>query len=142
MTTQSEHPTDYEQTLDDAQECLGDIAELAWKFPISSMIDYARQNGLPEAIIARLEDMVEAAAKLVHRAPDAIWDFAKAAGMTDELTAREQEREDEHRAAVEDPNGLFQMRRKHEERCCRCRIRQWNDRDVACHTGIREPRGE
>jgi hypothetical protein len=37
--------------------------------------------------------------------------------MTDELTAREQEREDEHRAAVEGPNGLFQiMRRKHEEK--------------------------
>jgi hypothetical protein len=117
MTTQSEHPTDYEQTLDDAQECLGDIAELAWKFPISSMIDYARQSGLPEAIIARLEDIAEAAAKLVHHAPDAIWDFAKAAGMTDELTAREQEREDEHRAAVEGPNGLFQiMRQKHEEK--------------------------
>ena len=37
--------------------------------------------------------------------------------MTDELTAREQERGDEHRAAVEGPNGLFQiMRRKHEEK--------------------------
>ena len=117
MTTQSEHPADYEQTLDDAQECLGDIAELEWKFPISSMIDYARQNGVPEAIIACLEDMAEAAAKLVLHAPDAIWDFAKAADMTDELTAREQEREDAHRATVEDPNGPFQMmRRKHEEK--------------------------
>ena len=78
--------------------------------------NYARQKGLPEAIIARLEHIAEAAAKLVHHAPDAIWDFAKAAGMTDELTAREQEREDEHRAAVEGPNGLFQiLRRKHEE---------------------------
>ena len=28
MKTQSEHPTDYEQTLDDAHECPGDIAEL------------------------------------------------------------------------------------------------------------------
>ena len=42
-----DHTADYAQALSDAAECLGDIEELEWKFPIGTMIDYARENGLP-----------------------------------------------------------------------------------------------
>jgi hypothetical protein len=37
--------------------------------------------------------MASASSALVYEVPDAVWAFAKAAGMTDELTVREQERE-------------------------------------------------
>jgi hypothetical protein len=116
MTNQPEHVDDYEQALDDAQSCIRDIEELEWRFPIGDLIDYAQENAIPEAVIARLVDMASASSALVYEVPDAVWAFAKAAGMTDELTVREQEREAQHRAAIEDPNGLFQiMRRRHEE---------------------------
>jgi hypothetical protein len=79
--------------------------------------DRLRPGERPEAVIARLVDMASASSTLVYEVPDTVWAFAKAAGMTDELTVREQEREAKHRAAIEDPNGLFQiMRRKHEEK--------------------------
>lgn len=64
-----DHTADYEQALSDAEECLGDIEELGWKFPIGAMIDYARENGLA---VKRLERMQRAAAVLCNDGPDAI----------------------------------------------------------------------
>ena len=106
-----DHTGDYEQALGDAEECLGDIEELEWKFPISTMIDYARENGLSAAVIERLERIQRAAAVLCNDGPDAIWGFANDAGMTDTLVAREQQRQDEHRRIQEDPNSLVSMLR-------------------------------
>jgi hypothetical protein len=101
-----DHTADYEQALGDAEECLGDIEELEWKFPIGAMIDYASKNGLPEAVIERLERIQRAAAVLCGDGPDAIWAFANDAGMTDTLVAREQQRQDARRRIREDPNSL------------------------------------
>ena len=50
-----DHTANYEQALSDAAECLGDIEELEWKFPIGAMIDYARENSLSVAVIERLK---------------------------------------------------------------------------------------
>ena len=83
-----DHTADYEQSLGDAEECLDDIEELEWKFPIGAMIDYARENGLSAAVIERLERIQRAAAVLCNDGPDAIWGFANDAGMTDTLVAR------------------------------------------------------
>ena len=101
-----DHTANYEQALSDAAECLGDIEELEWKFPISTMIDYARENGLSVAVIERLARIQRAAAVLCNDGPDAIWGFANDAGMTDTLVAREQQRQDAHRRIQEDPNSL------------------------------------
>jgi len=106
-----DHTANYEQALSDAAEYLGDIEELKWKFPISTMIDYARENGLSVAVIERLERIQRAAAVLCNDGPDAIWGFANDAGMTDTLVAREQQRQDEHRRIQEHPNSLVSMLR-------------------------------
>ena len=106
-----DHTAAYEHALSDAEECLGDIEELEWKFPISTMIDYARENGLSAAVIERLERIQRAAAVLCNDGPDAVWDFANDAGMTDTLLAREQ-RQDERRRIQEDPNSLVSMLRQ------------------------------
>ena len=106
-----DHTADYEQALSDAEECLGDIAELGWKFPVGAMIDYACENGLSVAVIERLERIQLAAAVLCNDGPDAIWDFANDAGMTDTLLAREQ-RQDERRRIQDDPNSLVSMLRQ------------------------------
>jgi hypothetical protein len=50
-----DHTADYEKALSDAEECLGDIEELEWKFPIGAMIDYASKNSLSVAVIERLK---------------------------------------------------------------------------------------
>ena len=97
---------DYAQALSDAEECLGDIEDLEWKFAIGAMIDYARENGLSVAVIERLERIQRAAAVLCNDGPDAIWGFANDAGMADTLVAREQQRQDAHRRVQEDPNNL------------------------------------
>jgi hypothetical protein len=101
-----DHTADYEQALSDAEECLGEMEELEWKFPIGAMIDYARNNGLSVAVIERLEHIQRAATLLCTDGPDAIWGFANDADMTDTLVAREQQRHDEHRRTREDPNSL------------------------------------
>ena len=106
-----DHTAGYAQALSDAAECLGDIEELEWKFPIGTMIDYARENGLPVAVIERLDRIQRAAAVLCNDGPDAIWGFANDAGMTDTLVAREQQRQDERRRIQEDPNSLVSMLR-------------------------------
>jgi len=106
-----DHTADYEQALSDAEECLGDIEDLEWKFAIGAMIDYARENGLSVAVIERLERIQRAAAVLCNDGPDAIWGFANDAGMTDTLLAREQQRQDERRRIQEDPNSLVSMLR-------------------------------
>ena len=108
-----DHTADYEQALSDAEECLGDIAELGWKFPVGAMIDYARENGLSVAVIERLVRIQRAAAVLCNDGPDAIWGFANDAGMTDTLVAWEQQRQDEHRRIREDPHSLvYRLRQK------------------------------
>ena len=70
------------------------------------MIDYARENGLPVAVIERLDRIQRAAAVLLSDGPEAIWGFASDAGMTDALVAREQQRQDAHRRIQQDPNSL------------------------------------
>jgi hypothetical protein len=92
---EGDHTADYEQALSDAEECLGDIEELEWKFPIGAMIDYASEKGLSVAVIERLERLRRAAAVLCSDGPDAIWGFANDAGMTDTLVAREQHEHDD-----------------------------------------------
>jgi hypothetical protein len=107
-----DYAADYEQSLGDAEECLDDIEELEWKFPIGAIIDYARENGLSVAVIERLERTQRAAAVPCSDGPDAIWGFANDAGMTDPLLAREQQRQDERRRVQEDPNSLVSRLRQ------------------------------
>ena len=107
-----DHTADYEQALSDAEECLADMEELEWKFPIGAMIDYARENGLSVIVIERLERVQRAAAVLCNDGLDAIWGFANDAGMTDTLVAREQQRQHERRRIREDPNSLVSMLRR------------------------------
>ena len=50
LTPEEPATAGYEQALSDAEECLGDIEEWEWKFPVGAMIDYARNNGLSVAL--------------------------------------------------------------------------------------------
>jgi len=67
-----DHTADYAQALSDAEECLGDIEELEWKFPIGTIIDYARENGLSVAVIERLVRIQRATAVQCSDGSDAI----------------------------------------------------------------------
>jgi hypothetical protein len=79
------------------------------------MLDYAHKNGLGQEVIDGLEKLAVAASLLAYEGPDVIWDFATAAGMTDELVAREQRERDEHRAREADPNSFINMLRRREK---------------------------
>ena len=107
------HTEDWEQALDDANECLGDIKELSWKFPTGALIDYAHRNGLSASVIEDLEKLGTAAAVLVcGEGEEGIWNFAREAGMTDELTAWVQDEEEALRRFEEDPNSLISKLRR------------------------------
>ena len=56
---------------------------------LAEPIGYARDLGLPQEIIDRLEKVDAAARVLIYEGWDAIWDFVKTADMTDELVERE-----------------------------------------------------
>jgi hypothetical protein len=57
---------------------------------VAATIDYAEAHGLPQEIIDRLLKVTAAVGVLLDDGEDAIWDFAKAANMADELIEREQ----------------------------------------------------
>ena len=63
MTSMYESPTDRQDSIDNVVECFGDIAELAWKFPISSLID---DEHLPREVKDELEKLAHAAAVKAH----------------------------------------------------------------------------
>jgi len=79
-----ETPTDRQHSIDNIVECFGDIAELAWKFPIDSLMD---DGHLPQEIENDLEKLAHAAAVLVNEGPDILWAFAKARGLADDVAA-------------------------------------------------------
>jgi hypothetical protein len=84
MTSTYETPTDRQDSIDNVVECLGDIAQLAWKFPISSLMD---DEHLPQEIEDDLEELARAAAVLVNEGPDILWAFAKAREIDDDVAA-------------------------------------------------------
>ena len=112
MSVQRHTPTERENAWSNVDECLRDIDHLTHGLPLSDMIDYARENGLGQAVIDGLEKLEAAACVLINEGPDVAADFARAVGMTDDLVARERDR---HRAARDDPKGLFQTMRRMEQ---------------------------
>jgi hypothetical protein len=107
--------TEREDAWSNVDECLRDIDHVANGLPTGDMIDYAGKNGLGQEVIDGLERLGAAAGVLVYEGPEVIWDFAKAAGMTDELVAREQRERDERRAREADPNSFINMLRRREK---------------------------
>ena len=105
-------PTEREDAWSNVDECLRDFDHLTHGLPLGDMLDYARKNGFGPKVIDGLDKLAVAAGVLVNDGPDVIRDFATAAGMTDELVAREQQGQDRRLAAHEDPNGLFQMMKR------------------------------
>jgi hypothetical protein len=90
MTAQHHQPSGYEDALIDAiraREVLDNLGEMLC---VAEPIDYARAHGLPQEIIDRLLKVSAAVGVLLDDGNDAIWDFAKAANMADELIEREQ----------------------------------------------------
>jgi hypothetical protein len=129
MTSVYKSSDDRRFSIDNVVECYGDLAELEWKFPVGSLIDDASHlpKGVlisslideadhpPEEVIDGLESLAQAAAILVNNGPDILWAFAKAAGISDEVTAILDKRDARDKAIEEDPNSLINvMRRKHE----------------------------
>jgi|SRR5271163_2226725 len=129
MTSVYKSPDDRRFSIANVVECYGDLAELEWKFPVGSLIDDASHlpkgvlisslideaDDLPEEVIDGLESLAQAAAILVNNGPDILWAFAKAAGISDEVTAILDKRDARDKAIEEDPNSLINvMRRKHE----------------------------
>ena len=99
--------TEREDAWSNVDECLRDIDQLTHGLPTGAMIDYAHKNSLGQEVIDGLEKLAVAASVLAYEGPDVIWDFAKAAGMTDGLVAREQESRDRYRRQAADPNSLI-----------------------------------
>ena len=104
-----------EDAWSNVDECLRDFDHVAHGLPTGDMIDYASKNGLGQEVIDGLEKLGAAASVLAYEGPDVIWKFAKAAGMTDELVAREQQERDERSAIEADPNSLINMLRRREK---------------------------
>lgn len=129
MTSVYKSPDDRQFSIDNVVECYGDLAELEWKFPVGSLIDDAGQlpkgvlisslidvaDHLPEEVIDGLESLAQAVAILVNNGPDILWAFAKAAGISDEVTAILDERDARDKAVKEDPNSLINMMRRKQE---------------------------
>ena len=108
-------PDDYDETLDNADECLEDLEELEWKFPIGVLFAYAQRAGLPPEILEALAAVETAAGILRGEGADAVWAFAHAAGMTEELRARQAEKAERRRRIEEDPNSLIsRLRQAHQ----------------------------
>ena len=84
MTTDYRPPIDRDEDVDNVVECIGDLAELEWKFPIGSLID----NNLPQEVRAGLEKLQQAVGMLVLDGPGILWAFAKVMGITDQVGQR------------------------------------------------------
>jgi hypothetical protein len=123
MTSVYKSPDDRRFSIDNVVECYGDLAELEWKFPVGSLIGDASHlpKGVlisslideadypPEEVIDGLESLARAAAILVNNGPDILWAFAKAAGISDEVTAILDEQDAPDNAIKEDPSLINVM---------------------------------
>ena len=70
---------DRDEHVDKVVECIGDLVELEWKFPIGSIID----NNLPQEVRDGLEKLQAAVGMLVFEGPGILWAFVKAMGITE-----------------------------------------------------------
>jgi hypothetical protein len=86
MTSIDESWSDRDMDAENVVECIEDLAELGWKFPVGQIIDSA-QN-LPQEIRNGLEELQRACAVLVCDGPDILWAFAKAMEITDDVGQR------------------------------------------------------
>lgn len=84
MTTMNESDPDRERIVGDAVECLGDIEQLQWKFPITSLMDHEH---IPQEVQDGLDRLAEAAAVMRHEGPAILWAFAEATGLADDVRA-------------------------------------------------------
>lgn len=82
MTITNESDTDRERFVGDIVECLGDIEQLQWKFPISSLMDH---DDLSQEIQDSLDRLVEAAAVMRNEGPNILWAFAAATDLADDV---------------------------------------------------------
>ena len=86
MTSIYESHIDRDEDVDNVVECIEDLAELEWKFPIGTIMDSA-QN-LPQEVRDGLEKLQQAVGMLVFDGPDILWAFAKAMEITDKVGQR------------------------------------------------------
>jgi hypothetical protein len=96
MTAQHHQASVDEEVLIDTIQALRLLDEddpdellLGERFCLAEPIGYAQELGLPQEIIDRLEKVDAAARVLVYEGWNAIWDFVKAANLTDEVVERE-----------------------------------------------------
>jgi hypothetical protein len=101
-----ESPTDRPDSIDNVVECFGDIAELAGKFPIRSLVE---DEHLPQEVKDDLEKLAQAAAVMVVEGPDILWAFAKVRGLADDVRAILDEQSAARQAVRADPNSLISM---------------------------------
>jgi hypothetical protein len=91
MTIQRHQPSEYEDALIDVIQALRVLDNLGETLCVAEPIDFARTHGLPQEIIDRLKKVSAAVGVLLDDGEDAIWNFAKAANMADELIERSDE---------------------------------------------------
>ena len=101
MTSIYESHIDRDEDVDNVVECIEDLAELEWKFPIGTIMDSA-QN-LPQEVRDGLEKLQQAVGMLVSDGPDLLWAFAKAMGITDKVGPRLEQT----RYATDDPRCAY-----------------------------------
>jgi hypothetical protein len=89
MTSIYESHIDRDEDVDNVVECIEDLAELEWKFPIDTIMDSA-QN-LPQEVRDGLEKLQQAVGMLVSDGPNILWAFAKAMDITDKVGQRLEE---------------------------------------------------
>jgi hypothetical protein len=85
MTTDYTPPIDRDEDVDNVVECIEDLAELEWKFPVGAIMDSA---DLPQEVRDGLKKLNEVAGFLCYEAPGLLWEFVKAKGIADEVGAR------------------------------------------------------
>jgi hypothetical protein len=104
--------TNYDLALENADETLRCLLVVAEELPLGDLRDCAANYGFSQEMLDGLDKLMAAAAVLVLDGPDVIDAFAKAAGMRDGLTVREQAHQEERRASVaayQDPNSLLNL---------------------------------
>ena len=81
MTTLYESPIDREADIEALAHCLGTIIDLQCDFPNEQLDD----SRLPQEIQNGLEELQRVTSWLVYQGAEALWEYAKARGLADDI---------------------------------------------------------
>ena len=82
-------PVDRNENVDNVVECIEDLAELEWKFPIGTIMDSAQH--LSQDVQDGLEKLNAAVCVMCNEGPDILWAFVRAMGIADQVGPRLEE---------------------------------------------------